>query len=82
MRSKLKKLEPGEEVEVQKVTEDDAAEEHAIFFNREMAGSQAYGDPDRRLAEHTLPAARRRGGTSESTTAGCVGPDPPSSRRS
>src|SRR3712207_1269463 len=42
MRGKPKKLEPGEEVEVRLETEDDAAGTHAIYFNRGVAGSQAY----------------------------------------
>lgn len=42
MRGKPKKLEQGEEVEVRVETEDDAAGEHAVFFNRGVAGSQAY----------------------------------------
>jgi hypothetical protein len=42
MRGKPKKLEQGEEVEVRVETEDDAAEKHAVFFNRGVAGSQAY----------------------------------------
>src|SRR5215204_3981866 len=42
MRGKPKKLEPGEEVEVRIETEDDAAGTHAIYFNRGVAGSQAY----------------------------------------
>jgi phosphatidylserine/phosphatidylglycerophosphate/cardiolipin synthase-like enzyme len=42
MRGKPKKLEESEEVEVRVETEDDAAGEHAVFFNRGVAGSQAY----------------------------------------
>jgi phosphatidylserine/phosphatidylglycerophosphate/cardiolipin synthase-like enzyme len=42
MRGKPKKLEQSEEVEVRIETEDDAAERHAVFFNRGVAGSQAY----------------------------------------
>jgi hypothetical protein len=42
MRGKPKKLEQSEEVEVCIETEDDAAEKHAVFFNRGVAGSQAY----------------------------------------
>ena len=42
MRGKPKKLEQGEEVEIRIETEDDAAEKHAVFFNRGVAGSQAY----------------------------------------
>ena len=42
MRGKPKKLEQREEVEVRIETEDDAAEKHAVFFNRGVAGSQAY----------------------------------------
>jgi phosphatidylserine/phosphatidylglycerophosphate/cardiolipin synthase-like enzyme len=42
MRGKPKKLEQGEEAEVRIETEDDAAERHAVFFNRGVAGSQAY----------------------------------------
>jgi hypothetical protein len=42
MRGKPKKLEQSEEVEVRIETEDDAAGEHAVFFNRGVAGSQAY----------------------------------------
>lgn len=42
MRGKQKKLERGEEVEVGIETEDDAAGRHAVFFNRGVAGSQAY----------------------------------------
>jgi hypothetical protein len=42
MRGKPKKLEQSEEVEVRVDTEDDAAEKHAVFFNRGVAGSQAY----------------------------------------
>jgi phosphatidylserine/phosphatidylglycerophosphate/cardiolipin synthase-like enzyme len=42
MRGKPKKLEQSEEVEVRIETEDDAAEKHAVFFNRGVAGSQAY----------------------------------------
>jgi hypothetical protein len=42
MRGKPKKLKQSEEVEVRIETEDDAAERHAVFFNRGVAGSQAY----------------------------------------
>jgi hypothetical protein len=42
MRGKPKNLEQGEEVEVRIDTENDAAGEHAVFFNRGVAGSQAY----------------------------------------
>jgi phosphatidylserine/phosphatidylglycerophosphate/cardiolipin synthase-like enzyme len=42
MRGKPKKLEPGEEVEVRVETEDNAAGTHAVYFNRGVAGSQAY----------------------------------------
>jgi phosphatidylserine/phosphatidylglycerophosphate/cardiolipin synthase-like enzyme len=42
MRGKPKKLEQGEEVEVRIETEDDSAEKHAVYFNRGVAGSQAY----------------------------------------
>ena len=42
LRGKPKKLEQGEEVEVRIETEDDDAERHAVFFNRGVAGSQAY----------------------------------------
>src|SRR3712207_3684941 len=42
MRGKPKKLEQGEEVEVRIETEDDAAEKHALLFNRGVAGTQAY----------------------------------------
>ncbi len=42
MRGKPKKLELGEEVEVRVETEDDASHKHAVFFNRGVAGSQAY----------------------------------------
>lgn len=42
LRGKPKRLDQGEEVEVRVDTEDDAAEKHAVFFNRGVAGSQAY----------------------------------------
>ena len=42
MRGKPKKLEQGEEVEIRVETEDDAVGTHAIYFNRGVAGSQAY----------------------------------------
>jgi phosphatidylserine/phosphatidylglycerophosphate/cardiolipin synthase-like enzyme len=42
MRGRPKKLELGEEVEVPVETEDDAAGAHAVYFNRGVAGSQAY----------------------------------------
>ena len=42
MRGKPKRLEQSEEAEVRIDTEDDGAGEHAVFFNRGVAGSQAY----------------------------------------
>jgi phosphatidylserine/phosphatidylglycerophosphate/cardiolipin synthase-like enzyme len=42
MRGEPSDLVRGEEVEVQIETEDDAADDHAVFFNRGVAGSQAY----------------------------------------
>jgi phosphatidylserine/phosphatidylglycerophosphate/cardiolipin synthase-like enzyme len=42
MRGEPGDLQQGEEVEVQIETEDDAAGTHAVFFNRGVAGSQAY----------------------------------------
>jgi phosphatidylserine/phosphatidylglycerophosphate/cardiolipin synthase-like enzyme len=42
MRGEAGDLEQGEAVEVRVETEDDAAGTHAVFFNRGVAGSQAY----------------------------------------
>jgi phosphatidylserine/phosphatidylglycerophosphate/cardiolipin synthase-like enzyme len=42
LRGKPKKLIQGESVEVLIDTEDDATDKHAVFFNRGVAGSQAY----------------------------------------
>lgn len=42
LRGKPKKLIQGESVEVRVDTEDDTTGEHAVFFNRGVAGSQAY----------------------------------------
>lgn len=42
LRGKPKKLLQSETVEVRIDTEDDAVGEHAVFFNRGVAGSQAY----------------------------------------
>lgn len=42
LRGTPQTLERGEEVEVRVETEDDVAQKHAVFFNRGVAGSQAY----------------------------------------
>jgi predicted ATPase len=52
MHGKPKKLEQDEEVEVHIDTEEDAAERHAVFFNRGVPDSQAYARGfDNRLPE-------------------------------
>ncbi|PSB25481.1 phospholipase D-like domain-containing protein [Stenomitos frigidus] len=55
LRGKPKKLEQGETVEVSIATEDEATGTHAVYFNRGVAGSQAYARKFKNLPPDQVP---------------------------
>lgn len=58
LRGKPKNLEQGETVEVSIATEDEAVGTHAVYFNRGVAGSQAYARKFNNLPPDKVPNGR------------------------
>ncbi len=58
LRGKPKKLEQSETVTVKIATEDEAIGDHAIYFNRGVAGSQAYARKFKNLPPDQVPKGR------------------------
>lgn len=58
LRGKPKKLEPSETVEVNLATEAEAIGSHAVYFNRGVAGSQAYARKFKNLPPAQVPHDR------------------------
>ena len=58
LRGKPKKLEQSDTVAVKLATEDEATGDHAVYFNRGVAGSQAYARKFKNLSPDKVPKGK------------------------